>query len=227
MKRIYKIVLLITTFIFLTTYNPNKIALFENNNNFFFKVKNIYISNNKRISQKDVIKKLNFIYKKSIFSISHNDIQKPLETINFLEKIEVKKKYPNTILIKVYESYPVGILFKNNTKYIIDSASNLILFNKKLINNNLPDIFGKEAENDFMNFFTQLKNTNFPIHKIKSYYYFQIDRWDLQLKNSQIIKFPNKKRIKAIQQSLELLKHKDFKSYKVIDLRMPGKIVVE
>ena len=227
MSRIYKIVLLITTLIFLTTYNPNKIVFFENNNNFFFKVKNIYISNNNRISQKDIIKKLNPIYKKSIFSISNNDIQKPLETINFLEKIEVKKIYPNTILIKVYESDPVGILFKNNTKYIIDSVSNLIPFNKNLIDSNLPDIFGKEAENDFINFFKQLKSTNFPIHKIKSYYYFKIDRWDLQLENGQIIKFPNKKRIKVIQQSLELLQRKDFKSYKVIDLRMPGKIVVE
>jgi len=45
--------------------------------------------------------------------------------------------------------------------------------------------------------------------------------------NEQIIKFPAEKREEAIQQSVELLNRKDFKKYKVIDLRIDGKIVVE
>ena len=60
-----------------------------------------------------------------------------------------------------------------------------------------------------------------------SFYYFQIDRWDLQLLNNQIIKFPVDKTAEAIQQSVELLDREDFGNYKVIDLRIPGKIVVE
>ena len=64
-------------------------------------------------------------------------------------------------------------------------------------------------------------------YKIKSYYYFQINRWDLKLLNEQIIKFPAEKREEAIQQSVELLNRKDFKKYKVIDLRINDKVVVE
>ena len=227
MKKLYKIILLLTILIFLTTYSPNKVTFFNKNNNFFFKIQNIEITNNNKINKTDIINKLNHIYKKNILFISNNDIKEPLKTVDYLEKIEVKKKYPDTILIKIYETEPVGILFKNNTKYIIDTLSNLITFNDNLMNNNFPNIFGKEAEKDFINFFEQLGNNKFPRSKVKNYYYFQVDRWDLQLTNNQIIKFPDKKREEAIKQSVELLNREDFKNYKVIDLRIHGKIVVE
>ena len=227
MKKLYKIILLLTILIFLTTYSPNKVTFFNKNNNFFFKIQNIEITNNNKINKTDIINKLNHIYNKNILFISNNDISEPLKTVNYLEKIEVKKKYPDTIVIKIYETKPVGILFKNNTKYIIDTVSNLITFNDNLVNNNFPNIFGKDAERDFINFFEQLKNNKFPRKQVKNYYYFQVDRWDVKLTNNQIIKFPSKKRKEAIQQSVQLLNHKDFKNYKVIDLRIHGKIVVE
>ena len=159
--------------------------------------------------------------------VSINDIKKPLKNLNFLDKIEVKKKYPNTVLIKIFESRPVGIIFKDNEKYIIDSSSKLMNYNDNLIYDNLPNVFGKDSEKDFINFFDQLKNNNFPKKKIKNYYYFQINRWDIEMENKQLIKFPSTKRDLAIQQSVELLNRKDFNDYKVIDLRIHGKIVVE
>ena len=227
MKKLYKIILLLTILIFLTTYSPNKITFFNKNKNFFFKIQNIEITNNNKINKTDIINKLNHIYNKNILFISNNDISESLKTVNYLEKIEVKKKYPDTIVIRIYETKPVGILFKNNTKYIIDTVSNLITFNDNLVNNNFPNIFGKDAERDFINFFEQLKNNKFPRKEVKNYYYFQVDRWDVKLTNNQIIKFPSKKRKEAIQQSVKLLNHEDFENYKVIDLRIHGKIVVE
>jgi len=227
MKKLYKIILLLTILIFLTTYSPNKVTFFNKNNNFFFKIQNIEITNNNKINKTDIINKLNHIYNKNILFISNDDISESLKTVNYLEKIEVKKKYPDTIVIRIYETKPVGILFKNNTKYIIDTVSNLITFNDNLVNNNFPNIFGKDAERDFINFFEQLKNNKFPRKEVKNYYYFQVDRWDVKLTNNQIIKFPSKKRKEAIQQSVKLLNHEDFENYKVIDLRIHGKIVVE
>jgi len=227
MSKINKIILLLSIFIFLTTYSPKEIVFFKNSNIFFFKIKNIEIVNNEKISKSDITKKLKHIYKKNILFISNNEIQKPLKAINFLEKIEVKKKYPNTIIIKIFETQPIAILIKNNKKYILDTLSNLIAFDEKPTYKDLPNVFGKGAESDFINFFTQLKDGKFPRNKVKSYYYFQINRWDLKLFNGQIIKFPNNKRVEAIQQSVELLNRKDFKNYKVIDLRISGKIVAE
>ena len=118
-------------------------------------------------------------------------------------------------------------MFKENSKYLLDSSSNLIPFNENMLFDDLPSIFGERAEQDFINFFNQLGNNNFPKQRVKNFYYFQIGRWDLELLNNQIIKFPTSKISEAIQQSVELLNRENFKKYKVIDLRIDGKIVVE
>ena len=86
---------------------------------------------------------------------------------------------------------------------------------------------GTNAEKHFANFIRILKNNNFPQNRIKNYYYFQINRWNIELTNNQIIKFPAKKIIKAIKKSIELLNHEDFKNYSIIDLRVDGKVITE
>tara|TARA_B100000029_G_scaffold515090_1_gene620544 strand:- start:3072 stop:3755 length:684 start_codon:yes stop_codon:yes gene_type:complete len=227
MKRTNKIILLLFALIFLTTYNPKQLNFTEKDHYSFFKIKNIQINNNKKIRQKDVIERLNHIYGKNIISLSNNDIQNSLLDIDFLKKIELKKKYPSTIIVKIYETEVLGILYKNKDKFFLDSSSNLLRFKEDIYKGKLPEIFGKGAENDFVNFFKELDAYQFPKNKIKRYYYFKINRWDLKLLDGKLIKFPAKKRKEAIQQSIELLNRDDFKNYKVLDLRIHGKIVVE
>ena len=227
MKKVYRIIILFVALIFLTTYSPTEFNVFPKKKNFFFKIQNIKIVNNHLIDENKIIEKLNEIYEKNILFVKRNDIERPLKSINFLEKIEVKKKYPNTIIIKVYETKPIAILFKKNHKYLLDSSSNLITFNENTLIGDFPSVFGDGAEQNFINFYNQLENNNFPKRRVKSFYYFQIGRWDLQLLNDQIIKFPTNKIANAIQQSVELLTRKDFENYNVIDLRIHGRIVVE
>ena len=227
MKKLYRIILLLAAFIFLTTYNPKEFNAFPKKKNLFFKIQNIEIINNHLIRENEIVERLVHIYEKNILFIERNDVERPLKSIDFLEKIEVKKTYPNTITIKVYETKPIAILFKKNHKYLLDSSSNLITFSENMLIDDFPSVFGEGAEQNFINFYNQLENNNFPNQKIKNFYYFQIGRWDLKLLNDLIIKFPASKIIEAIKQSVELLTRKDFENYNVIDLRIHGKIVVE
>ena len=227
MKKFYRIFLLLIIFIFLSTYSPNKFDLTLENNSDFFKINKIVILNNLLVKKSNVKEKLGQIYTKNIFFIERKDIEESLKEIDFLEKVEVKKKYPNTIIVKIFETKPVGVLFKDKDKYILDSSSNLISFDDDLNFDQLPSIFGDDAENNFINFFNQLKVNNFPRKKIKKFYYFKIGRWDLQLANSKTIKFPYNVTNDIIKKSVELLDRKDFKNYNIIDLRVDGKIIVE
>ena len=211
----------------MTTYSPNELGVLPEKKNNFFKIQNIKITNNHLIDKSKIFENLTEIYGKSILFIGRKDIEIPLKSIEFLEKIEVKKKFPNTIIINVYETKPVAILFKENSKYLLDSSSNLIPFNESIPFDDLPSIFGEGAERDFINFFNQLGNNNFSTKQVKNFYYFKIGRWDLELLNNQVIKFPISKVPEAIQQSVELLARKDFGNYNIIDLRIHGKIVVE
>jgi len=227
MTKTYKIIILLFTFIFLTTYTPKNLNIKNKEENNFFKVKKIEVANNHIIKESIVIKRLNHIYNKNIIFLTNKDILKYLMNLDYLKRIEVKKKYPDTIVIKIYETEPLAVLHRGEEKYILDSSSNLIALEGDLEEKKLPKVFGFEAERDFINFFNQLGTNKFPKNRIESYTYFQINRWDLKLINDQIIKFPSEKRKEAIQQSVELLDRENFKKYKVIDLRIDGKIVVE
>ena len=79
------------------------------------------------------------------------------------------------MVVKIFETKPVAILFKNKTKYLLDSSSNLISFENNMNFNQLPSVFGEGAENNFVYFFNQLENNNFPIKKIKNFTIFKLD----------------------------------------------------
>jgi len=141
---------------FLTTYSPNEFNVFHKKKNLFFKIQNIKIINNHLNDENKIIEKLTEIYEKNILFIERNDLERPLKSIEFLERIEVKKKYPNTIIIKVFETKPIAILFKENHKYLLDSSSNLIAFSENMLVDDFPSIFGKGAEQDFINFYKKI-----------------------------------------------------------------------
>ena len=67
MKKIYKLVLLLIIFFFLTTYSPNQLSKIPKKENNFFKVQNIEIVNNDLIKKEELNEKLNYIYNKNIF----------------------------------------------------------------------------------------------------------------------------------------------------------------
>ena len=91
MKKLYLIIILLVAFTFLTTYSPNEFNVFPQKKNLFFKIQNIKIVNNQLIDEYRIIEKLTEIYEKNILFIERNDIERPLKSIEFLEKIEVKK----------------------------------------------------------------------------------------------------------------------------------------
>jgi len=227
MKKFYRVFLLIIALVFLSTYNPSKFEVNLENKSTFFKIQKIIISNNLLINKDYILAKLKHVYGKNIFLIKREVIEESLQNVNFLKKIEVKKKYPNTIAIKIFETKPLGILFKDKNKYLLDSSSNLIEINKKMDFGELPNIFGDGAEKDFVNFLDQLKTNKFLTRNIKNFYYFKIGRWDLEFSDNRTIKFPHNVSAKIIKKSIKLLNRKDFQNYKIIDLRVDGKIIVE
>ena len=227
MKKIYKIFLFLLVFIFLSTFNPKETNLYSKNESNFFKIQKIEILNNNIVNKNEILDKISHLYKKNIFYIDKSKITEPLKEIDFLEKIEVKKVYPDTIVLIVHETRPLAILFRENQKYLIDNLSNLVNYDKKIIPNDLPSVVGDNSENNFVNFYNKLKDNNFPINKIKNYYYFQIGRWDLQLSDNKVIKFPHENIDNIIKKSIELLSRNDFQNYNIIDLRVADKIIVE
>ena len=188
MKKFYRIFLLLILFIFTTTYNPNKFDFISENNNKFFKIQKIIITDNFLVEKNHIYKKLEKIYNKNIFFIKRKDLEDSLKNIDFLEKIEVKKKYPNTVIVKIFETKPIGFIYKDNVKYLLDSSSNLILLPKHMNFERLPNIFGEGAEKDLANFLNRLEINNFPKKEIKNILLIKREDIEESLKNINFLK---------------------------------------
>ena len=115
MKKIYKIIIFFFIFIFLTTYIPREINVNKKNKN-FFQIKKIEIINNNLVATEIISKKINKFYNKNIFFLKKKDVEKSLNSINFIKNIEVRKKFPETIILKIYETEPVALFFKKRSK---------------------------------------------------------------------------------------------------------------
>ena len=227
MKKIYKLIILLISLLFLTTYTTKEISSFSTQKKSIFQIKKIKIKNNYLISSEEISEKVKMIKNKNIFLIKKEEVEQPLNNINYLDKIEVKKKYPDTIIIRIFETKPIAVISIKNKKFIIDNKSNLISFNDNKLYKSLPNVFGEGAHKEFVLFLGTLQKYNFSTKNIKNYYYFKIGRWDLELINNKIIKFPSNKIVLAIKESIKLLNREDFKNYNIIDLRINDKIIVE
>jgi len=226
MIKFYKIIFLFCVFIIFTTFNPKHLKIYDKKKS-FFRIESIEILNNDLISSEEIINKLDKIYNKNIILLKREEIEKPLSSMIFFKDVEVKKKYPDKIILKISETKPIAFFFKNKQKYLIDDTSNFILLEEHMSLKKLPIVFGENGENNLINFFSILIENSFPTNQIENFYYFKVGRWDIDIINGQKIKFPIDKTAEAIKESIKLLKREDFKKYNIIDLRINGKIIAK
>ena len=164
---------------------------------------------------------------KNLLFMRSKDIEEILDKNKLINEFTIQKKYPNTVSINLKEVNFVAEIFKDKKKYFLTDNDNLIPFKDYVIEQDLPNIYGKDAEYYFNDFQKLLKLNDFNLDIISSYYFFQINRWDLITNNQKIIKFPSKGLKEAIKVANTLLINKDFNKYSVIDLRINNKIITQ
>ena len=161
----------------------------------------------------------------NILFLDLNKIQKITAKEELISHIEIKKKYPNTIIIKVFEKEPIAIYFDKKKFYYITKEGDLTdYFNSKLLNS-LPNVIGSKEE--FMIIFKSLKDQDFPLLEIESLRQHAIGRWDILLKNKKLIKLPKKNFKESIQNYIEIHNDPNFKKYSVFDFRIKGQLILK
>ena len=211
---------------FLSTINFFKIE--TNKTQSIFLVNNIEILGTKKINKNELLQNLKLFYDQNILLIRKNDIQKIIEKYELIKEFNIKKVYPDKLKIEIYESEIVGFVIKNKKKYFLTDHKKLLLTDDfNLITGTLPFIYGQNTEKYFSTFYNMLNKKNFNLKLIKNYYFFESQRWDIELKNGLIIKFPIYELEKAIKISQELIKNKNFNTLSVIDLRIKGKVITK
>lgn len=215
-----RIIITATLLIFLTTISPEQKIFFSK-----FNINKIMIENNILIQEKDLKNSLEPIFNKSLLFLESREIEKILIKHNLIESFKIKKKYPNTLKIKIFEKKPIAILINKQRKFYLSEKIELIEFNNLFNYQNLPYILG--SKDDFEIFYEKINKIDFPIKKIKKYIFYETNRWDLETTDDKIIKLPSKNYTKSLLNYLNLIDKKEFKKYNIYDYRINDQLILK
>ena len=224
MKKKNYLFLWILLFIFLTTYslNPSQNTQFT-----FLPLKKIQIEGANNSDNKKIAETLDQFKGKSIIFVNRYKMNRSINNLQFIKELKIKKIYPDTVRLEIIEYKPIGILNKKNTKILLTSGGEIIRNYNSSKFKNLPLVYGDKAEKYFSNFYNSLENINFQINLISQFNHFDINRWDIVLKNGKIVKLPVKNYENSLNKFLSLYEDNSFKKYKVFDFRIQGQLILK
>ena len=215
-----RLVIAIALLILLTTINSQqKIAISK------FNLKEIIIENNQLLKDKDIKNLLFPIYNKNLLFLKNTEVKRALMQNSFIESFDIKKKYPSTLKIRVFEKRPIAILLNQKNKFYLSEKIDLIEFKSLPDYQNLPYVFGNK--DDFKIFYKDLKKINFPTDLIEKYTLYETRRWDLEIKNKKVIKLPSKNYITSLENFLDLKGKNSFEKYKLFDYRISNQLILK
>ena len=217
MKNQRKFFFLIFALLILSTFNPGT------NNLIIFPIKKINIISNEDLPTSNYKDQLAELFEKDLRGIDIKMLKKKILDSDYLE-IRLKKKYPNSLNVIVNKKNFLAIYNNKNEKYFVLDNNNIIQYSKIYEKKKLPNIFGDYK--DFPNLILALEKVNFKKEFIKDYYYFEIGRWDLSLKNGKTIKLPTKDYDKSIinYQSLDA---DIVNNYSTFDYRIDNQLILK
>ena len=215
-----RLVIALSLLILLTTINSQQIFVISK-----FNLKTIVIKNNLLLKDEEIKNLLIPFYNKNLLFLDNNKIKKALMENSFIESFNIKKKYPSTLIIRIFEKKPIAVLFNKKNKYYLSERIDLIEFQNLPNYQALPYIFGNK--DDFEIFYNNLKKINFPVDIIEKYTFYETNRWDLKTKNNQVIKLPSTRYTKSLENFLNLKSKNDFEKYQLFDYRISNQLILK
>ena len=215
-KKKYIFFYLLIFLILSSTHNSN----IKYNN--FFIVKKIEVVGLDKTDNSLLEKKLKNLIGSNIFTINKEPF-KFIKSENLINRYNVKKVYPNHL--KVYIESAVAISVIKHLNELIILGNNGKIIDLKSLPLNVPEVNGT---NDIKKVFQTIKivnKSNYNIRNIKKIIFFPSDRIDIVLGNKKMIKFPINLTVDNLNLSLQLVEDELFNDSKIIDLRIPSKVI--
>tara|TARA_B100001248_G_scaffold257720_1_gene240715 strand:+ start:581 stop:1237 length:657 start_codon:yes stop_codon:yes gene_type:complete len=215
-----RLVFALSLLVLLTTIN-SKQRFFTSQ----FDLRTIEIENNLLLTDQDIKNLLVPFYNKNLIFLDKNEVKKALMQNSLIESFNIKKKYPSTIKVKIFEKKPIAVLFSKKNKFYLSEKIDLIEFRNLPNYQTLPYVLGNK--DDFRVFYNNLKKINFPLDIITKYTFYETNRWDLETKNNQVIKLPAKYYIKSLKNFIKLKNKNGFEKYELFDYRISNQLILK
>ena len=211
-------------FYFFLLFFVSSINNFKLNQLKFEKIKKINISGLEYSDKKIIFDQIKKLYLENIYSLNKDELKKIFSSNTIVEKYEIFKIYPSTLLINIQKTNFLAKI--NYDKKVFLVGSNGKLSKEKLSNLKLPYIFGKPNIEEFLNFKRIIDESKISYNQIKNIYYFQSGRWDLELENNNLVKLPKENIIDSLNNYFEFIKYNNFLDNKIVDMRIDSQIII-
>ena len=238
-KKFFSInILFLSLFIFFFVYlysSFNKFTDFalylvqEYSNKYNYNLEKIEILGLKNINKNEILLPLNKFKNYSIFLIPVKKISNEIKKNKWINKVNVRNNYKNTLTVNIKEEIPMGIFENNNQKILF--SNNLVIL-EILDNNhdfkNLIIFYGENSINNSKNLI--LKIDQDIMRMIRTATFIENRRWNIKLKNMIVLKLPEiniKKAIENYKKIYSNLSNKDLKDIEIIDLRIPNQAIIK
>ena len=194
--------------------------------NLDIKLKNVRILGIENTKASEVVNIVSELTEMSLTKIDFEKISSKINNIDWVKSSELRKIYPSTLEVRVYEHNPIAIWFNEGNKFLVDGESQIITELNPNNFKNLKVIAGPNALEDIPAIISIIKNYPQFEKKIKSLLRVGDRRWTIRLHNGITIHLPEKNVANAIEEIEDLdRKHSLLSRYiEIIDMRLPDRI---
>ena len=214
-----KIVIYLFLLIFFGSIN-NKYLTSTN----FFEIKNLRLVGLNSEEKNNLLLKFEKIKTRNIFFLEKEELIKILNSNNLIESFVINKNYPSDVNIVIKKTTFLANIKIIDENFFIGSNKKLI---KSLVNDpNLPTVYGNPSLKDFFSINEKILKSSIKLNDIKRLYFFPSKRWDLELKDSTLIKLPINNSIKSLNNYFEIKDLPQFSNVKIFDMRISNQIII-
>ncbi len=219
----HKLYLYFFFFIFLSSiFNFQSLEKYKN----IFKLNDINIYGLSNSESNKIQQELKNFKNENIFKLEKNQILETLDKFNFLENIYVNKKIPSSLNINLKKTIILGKTFINSKIFYIGKNGKFIDSEHLNEEKKIPMVFGEFKIIQFIKLLNTLNTNEIEINHINEYYYFKNKRWNLKFSNGVTLMLPSKNFENSLNIYRKLLKNNNLINTKIIDLRVPGQVII-
>jgi cell division protein FtsQ len=193
-----------------------------------FAIEDVRVSGNQHTSEIDVLQLLGLDGATSLLGLDIDQARKSLADLPWIESVEVRKVYPNTVEIQLRERQAYAIWQHGSDLSIIERSGSVIapLRDNKFAS--LPLFVGRDAETGAAAIEEEFAKWPGIASRVKAFVRVAGRRWDIHLDNGIVVKLPET----DIDQSLALLSRFDeeqqvlSRDIAAIDMRLHDRVAV-
>lgn len=203
--------------IFLTSINN-----FNFNNTNIFSIKVISVNGFSESKNNQILREIKNIKGENIFFLDRKYFNKLIHR-NDTKNLNIKKIYPDKLVLTFVPANPICLILNQNERIFLGDNGKLLDIKKT--KKKIPTVFGSNDIENIFKIINLLKSSKINYENIESITFFKSNRFDVNLSNKILIKFPIKFSIKTLNYASNLLNDKKFANSKIIDLRIKDRII--